>query len=98
MSSIVLVGQSTANINTPAQVLSFSLGDGAYVMERDGANDGSGSSSAMLGSSTSCLGYDKFGNSLYWNGVLAELIGYGRVLSETERGAVTGYLRGKYGF
>ena len=84
---------SSLNINT----VTFSDSGGTANFYSQGIADGMGSITATSLASGLTLGSGSYTPSGSWNGNIAEVIVYNRVLSTAERQAVEGYLANKYG-
>lgn len=98
--SVAVIAESTGTFSTGTWVqfsVTYDAGSGAYAFTIAGAAAGSGTSGSSIANPTTSLGWDQSSSSGDWNGSLAELAIYNRVLSGPDIAAVQAYLLAKWG-
>lgn len=94
-----VLGSSTAGIVAgQSYVISVSYdSSGNVAFFSNGTANGTATNDRAIGIQTLAIGYNILGTNLFYNGDIAEIIGFGRLLKTEERKSVEAYLGKKWG-
>lgn len=99
-SNVAVIGNSTSTftLGTAKQVnVTYNATTGAFAFRTARAADGSGTNIQAITGDTNCFGYQRSNSNAFFNGDVAEILVFNRVLTGPEIIAVENYLFAKWG-